>query len=100
MRPHSPHGRRLRQVPGRLVASRALVAGLYQEFLLLVFLHSRLVSQNSRRAPASALLFIMSVPLTEIRTLRALYKAKFLNPAEAAAVRYKSSGSLLDKVSL
>ncbi|KAJ3521496.1 hypothetical protein NM688_g9010 [Phlebia brevispora] len=42
----------------------------------------------------------MRVPLADIRTLRALYQAQVLIPADAAVLRHKSSGDLLDKVSL
>ena len=42
----------------------------------------------------------MKLPLAEIPTLRTLYRRNKLAPADPAALRYKHSGNLLDRVSL
>lgn len=42
----------------------------------------------------------MNVALSDIPTLRQLYKLARLIPAEPTAVKYNHSGSLLDRVSL
>lgn len=43
---------------------------------------------------------MMTVALAEIPTLRQLYKLKRIIPANVAAAKYKTPGSLLDRVSL
>lgn len=42
----------------------------------------------------------MKLTLSDIPSLRQLYKLKRLTPAEPSALKYEQSGNLLDRVSL
>lgn len=57
--------------------------------------------RSTRRPPfGSPRQFTMKVTLSDIPTLRQLYKLRQIIPADASALKYKASGSLLDRVSL
>ena len=42
----------------------------------------------------------MRLALSDIPTLRAMYKAAHITPTPSAALKYKAAGDLLDRVSL